>query len=94
MSTNGKVYVEWLPYATTSEQLAGLCGLYGKGKSARVAILFDKATSQWRRYGLVEMESLGDNAKVAAALNRSDLHGATLRCFSMSQVARDGEPGS
>jgi hypothetical protein len=94
MSTNGKVYVEGLPYATTGEQLAGLCRQHGKVKSARVVILFNKATSQWKGFGLVEMESLGDHSKVVAALHQSDLDGATLRCFSLSHPARDDERGS
>ena len=94
MSTNRKVYVKRLPYATTGEQLAGLCRQHGKVKSARVVIVFDKATSQRRRFGLVEMESIGDTSRVVAALHQSDLDGATLRCFSISHAAKDGERGS
>jgi hypothetical protein len=94
MSTNGKVCVQGLPYTTTGEQLAGLCRQHGKVRSARVVILFDKTTSQWRGFGLIEMGSPGDNSKVVAALHHRDLDGATLRCFSISHVARDGKRGS
>lgn len=91
MTTKRKVYVNGLPHATTDEQLEGLCQQHGMVKSAQVVLLFDKKTLQRWGFGFVEMESPDDNFKVIAALNRSDLNGSMLRCFSLSEPANGVE---
>ncbi|MBI3356194.1 MAG: RNA-binding protein [Nitrospirae bacterium] len=91
MSTNGKVYIDRLPSTTTDEKLNGLCGNLGKVKSARVIILFDKTTREERGFGLVEMESPGDNHKVIAALHGSKLDESILCCFSISHSVNAGK---
>ncbi len=91
MTTSGKVYVNGLPDTATAEQLDRLCGRHGKVKSARVVMVFDQTAGRRRGFGFIEMESPDDNHKVIAALNRSNLDGSTLRCFSISGRVNDGK---
>ncbi|MBI4570036.1 MAG: RNA-binding protein [Planctomycetes bacterium] len=82
-----RLFVGNLPYRFTSSDLSALFAAHGAVKSAEVVM--DRATSQSRGFGFVEMESTEATQRAMAALNGIQIDGRTVRV----NEARSREPG-
>jgi RNA recognition motif-containing protein len=71
-----KLYVGGLPYATTSEDLAGVFGRYGHLVAATV--IADRMTGRSKGFGFVEFGEEADGRRAVDALNGSAFGGRNI----------------
>ncbi len=71
------LYVGNFPYATTEDELRGMCAEHGNVESVR--IITDRMTGQSRGFGFVDMGTEQEAQAVITALDGKDMAGRALK---------------
>ena len=74
---NINIYVVYLAYSVTNQDLEDLFAQYGAVQSA--AVIMDKFSGQSKGFGFVEMSNSEEAQKAIEALNETDLKGRNIR---------------